>query len=38
MDLYPNIVQAVAGEDFTVFSYCGDGAIRLADIKPLLAK
>ncbi len=38
MDLYPNIVQAVAGEDFTVFAYCEDGAIRLVDIKPLLAK
>lgn len=38
MDLFPSVMQAIAGEDFTVFAYCGDGAVRLVDVKPLLKK
>lgn len=38
MDMIPCIVQAVAGDDFTVYAYCIDGAVRLVDVKPLLAK
>ena len=38
MELFPAVVQAVPGEDFCVFAYCNDGAVRKVDIKPLLAK
>lgn len=38
MELFPAVVQAVPGEDFTVYAYCNDGAVRLVDMKPLLAK
>lgn len=38
MKLLPAIVQVVPGEDFTVYAYCNDGAVRLVDIKPLIAK
>lgn len=34
----PAVVQAVPGDDFTVYAYCNDGAVRLVDIKPLIAK
>ena len=37
-DYYPVVVQAVAGEDFTVYAYYSDGSIRLTDIKPLIAE
>lgn len=38
MELFPSVVQAVAGKDFTVYAYCCDGAVRLIDMKPLIAK
>ena len=34
----PSVVQAVPGDDFTVYAYFSDGAIKLVDIKPLIAK
>ncbi len=34
--MVPQVVQALAGEDFTVYAYFLDGAIRLLDAKPLL--
>lgn len=34
--MIPQVVQALAGEDFTVYAYFLDGAIRLLDAKPLL--
>lgn len=37
MDFMPAVVQAVPGDDFTVYAYCNDGAVRLVDIKPLIA-
>ena len=37
MELFPAIVQAVPGADFTVYAYCNDGAVRLVDVKPLIA-
>jgi len=37
-DIFPAVVQAVPGEDFTVYAYCNDGAVRQIDIKPLIAK
>ena len=30
------VLQAVAGEDFTVYLYFNDGSVRLYDAKPLL--
>ena len=38
MELLPSVVQAVAGENFTVYAYFNDGSVRLADIKPMIAK
>lgn len=34
--MIPQVVQALAGEDFSVYIYFLDGAIRLLDAKPLL--
>ena len=34
--MIPQVVQVLAGEDFTVYIYFLDGAIRLLDAKPLL--
>lgn len=38
MELLPSVLQAVPGEDYTVYAYCNDGAVRLVDVKPLIAK
>ena len=35
--LFPKVLQAVAGENFTVYLYFNDGSVRLYDAKPLLA-
>lgn len=35
---YPVVVQAVAGQDFTVFAYFSDGSIHLFNMKPLIEK
>lgn len=32
----PTILQALPGENFTVYAYCNDGAVRLVDVKPLI--
>ncbi len=34
--MIPQVVQALAGKDFTVYVYFLDGTIRLLDTKPLL--
>ena len=34
--MIPQVVQVLAGEDFTVYVYFLDGTIRLLDAKPLL--
>lgn len=34
--MVPQVVQVLAGEDFTVYVYFLDGVIRLLDAKPLL--
>lgn len=33
---FPEIFQAVAGEDYTVYAYVNDGSVRKVDIKPFL--
>ena len=37
-ELLPTVLQAVPGENFTVYAYFNDGSVRLADIKPMIAK
>ena len=37
MVLIPAVLQAVPGEDFTVYAYCNDGAVRQMDVKPLIS-
>ena len=38
MEIFPSVVQSVPGENFTVYAYCNDGAVRLVDIKPMIAQ
>ena len=32
------VVQAVPGDNYTVYAYFNDGSVRLADIKPLISQ
>lgn len=34
MEYIPKVLQAVAGEDFTIYLYFSDGSVRLYDAKP----
>ncbi|MDO4540980.1 MAG: DUF2442 domain-containing protein [Syntrophomonadaceae bacterium] len=38
MELFPAVVQVLPGDDFTVYAYCNDGAVRLVDMKPIIAR
>lgn len=38
MNYLARVVQAVPGDNFTVYAYFSDGSMRHADIKPLIAK
>ena len=31
---YPEVYQAVAGKDYTVYAYMNDGGVRKFDVKP----
>lgn len=33
---YPEVYQAVAGKDYTVYAYMNDGSVRKFDVKPLI--
>ncbi len=33
---FPEVYQAVAGENYTVYAYMSDGGMRLYDAKPLI--
>lgn len=35
---FPKVLQAVAGENYTVYAYMNDGTVRLVDMKPLIAQ
>lgn len=35
---YPEVYQAVAGKDFTVYAYLNDGSVRLFDVKPMIER
>lgn len=37
-NIFPAVVQAVAGEDYTVYAYMADGTIKLYDAKLLISK
>ena len=37
-DYMPEVVQAVPGDDFTVFAYYSDGTVHHVDIRPLIAR
>lgn len=36
MEYYPQVVQAVAGQGYTVYVYFSDGTVRKADVGPLV--
>ena len=36
MEYFPEVVQAIAGDDYTVYAYFTDGTVRLYDAKPLI--
>lgn len=38
MDYFPQVVQAVAGEDHTVYAYFSDGSVRKADVGSLVER
>ena len=38
LDFIPEVFQAVAGDNFTVYAYMNDGSIRLYDVKPAIKK
>ena len=38
MEYYPVVVQTLAGEDETIYSYFSDGHITRYDVKPLIRK
>ena len=38
MNYLASVVQAIPGEDFTVYAYFSDGSVRKADMKPYIAK
>ena len=33
---YPEVYQAVAGNNYTVYAYLNDGSVRELDVKPLI--
>ena len=35
---YPEVYQAVAGNNYTVYAYLNDGSVREFDVKPLIKK
>ncbi len=35
---FPVVIQALAGQDHTVYAYFSDGTIHLYDMKPLIKK
>lgn len=37
-NIFPAVVQALAGDNFTVYAYMRDGTVRLYDMKPMLEK
>lgn len=38
MDYLASVVQAIPGEDYTIYAYFSDGSVRRADMKPYIEK
>ncbi|MCM1335196.1 MAG: DUF2442 domain-containing protein [Bacteroides sp.] len=38
MEIFPTVVQAVAGEDYIVYAYMANGKIKRYDAKPLISR
>lgn len=38
MELIPKVVQAVAGQNYSVYVYFHDGTVRLLDASPLVQR
>ena len=38
LDFFPEVFQAVAGRNFTVYAYMNDGQVRLYDMKPIIKR
>lgn len=36
--IFPEVVQTVAGENYTVYAYMKDGSVRLFDAQPLIER
>ncbi len=36
MDTIPKVIQAVAGQNFSIYIYFNDGTIRLQDASPFI--
>ena len=34
----PTVLQAVAGDNYTVYAYLNDGTVRCVDMKPMIAQ
>lgn len=37
-DVFPKVVQAIAGDNFTVYAYMNDGSVRRVDVLSLIDK
>ena len=38
MEMFPKVLQAIAGDGRTVYAYLNDGTVRLVDMKPMIAQ
>lgn len=36
--IFPNVLQAVSGDNYTVYAYLNDGTVRCVDMKPMIAQ
>ena len=36
--IFPKVLQAVAGDNYTVYAYLNDGTVRCVDMKPMIAQ
>lgn len=37
-DIFPKVVQAIPGDNYTIYAYMNDGSVRLVDALPLIDK
>ena len=36
--IFPKVVQAIAGDNYTVYAYMNDGTVRSVDVLPMIEK